>query len=220
MRLGSYLPSLVLVLAACQPDIGDPCSTPIDCSFGGERICLTDQPGGYCTIFNCEPNRCPDEAVCVAFRATLSEVEGCRGELGGERLQRTFCLKRCSSDGDCRSGYACVSVSADYPFSARVLDRGREGARVCAVPYSGEPLPEDRSGDVCSGISSESLPGPLSSEPPADAGPLVDAARSGDAAVDAGRSADAARDAAQDAPLMDSSVGAPDVGVSLEAGMD
>src|SRR5258705_13828561 len=49
----------------CSPKIGDKCSVSTDCSVQGDRLCDPTQPGGYCTVFNCEPDRCPDESVCV-----------------------------------------------------------------------------------------------------------------------------------------------------------
>ncbi|HMR78024.1 MAG TPA: hypothetical protein PKD61_23100, partial [Polyangiaceae bacterium] len=60
--------ALVCGLYGCKPEIGDECSVSTDCSNAGERLCDTTLPGGYCTIFNCEPGTCPDEAGCVAFK--------------------------------------------------------------------------------------------------------------------------------------------------------
>ena len=45
------------VLAGCSAEIGDDCSNSTDCSSTGDRLCDTTQPGGYCTLFNCEPDR-------------------------------------------------------------------------------------------------------------------------------------------------------------------
>ena len=71
------VPVFVVALAAlsfgCAPQIGDECETSVDCSQGGERLCDITQPGGYCTVFNCEPNSCPeDESLCVQFGAVRS----------------------------------------------------------------------------------------------------------------------------------------------------
>jgi hypothetical protein len=61
-----------LVLAACQPKIGDPCVRAIDCSIRGERQCdLSNAPfdpneEGECTIENCAYGTCPSEGTCVA----------------------------------------------------------------------------------------------------------------------------------------------------------
>src|SRR5687768_17386078 len=64
-----WLAPMALLAAAtgCAPEIGDDCTTSIDCSQLGDRLCDTSQPDGYCTIFNCEPDQCPEEAVCIAF---------------------------------------------------------------------------------------------------------------------------------------------------------
>src|SRR5690242_10057186 len=104
MRLGrwAYLGLLLTGLggaAGCSPKIGDKCSVSTDCSQVGDRLCDPTQPGGYCTIFNCEPDRCPDEAVCVAF----NEIS-CSSPSLSRRFQRTFCMLHCNSNNDCRDG--------------------------------------------------------------------------------------------------------------------
>ncbi|MFW5740185.1 MAG: hypothetical protein ACOC1F_07450, partial [Myxococcota bacterium] len=69
----SFLPLLSLSaclatwMLGCNPKIGDDCTNSTDCSVSGDRLCDTTQPGGYCTVFNCEPDMCPEEAQCVAF---------------------------------------------------------------------------------------------------------------------------------------------------------
>ena len=77
--------TLALVLAAlalvtgCQPKIGDACNTSTDCSTQGDRLCDTTQPGGYCTIFNCEPNTCPEDDFIfdhgVGANANLARIK-------------------------------------------------------------------------------------------------------------------------------------------------
>ena len=55
----------------CTPSIGDECVTSLDCSQLGDRLCDASQPLGYCTIFNCEPDACPEEAICMGFGLEL-----------------------------------------------------------------------------------------------------------------------------------------------------
>src|ERR1700742_4287558 len=105
-----YLFALVLLLGGCQPNIGDACTQHTDCSATGNRLCEPNLPGGYCTIFNCEPHSCPDEAACVAYGVAPSVNRLCAVQQE-QRLERTFCMRRCSGDGDCRAGYACVDLS-------------------------------------------------------------------------------------------------------------
>ncbi len=57
----------LLVFAGCGHQIGDACSTNVDCSPLGDRFCDTAPPGGYCTIENCDTTTCPSEAVCIRF---------------------------------------------------------------------------------------------------------------------------------------------------------
>jgi hypothetical protein len=147
----------LLLTLGCSPEIGDECSTSTDCSQSGDRLCDITQPGGYCTMFNCEPGDCPDEASCVIFGVTPSTLPGCEDPFGVTPYQRSFCLKTCESDGDCRSGYECANFKdQDNPWGAVHVDGG---GKACAVPYSGVPITTDPvpSTDICS-VDSPSPP--------------------------------------------------------------
>jgi hypothetical protein len=88
---------LPILLVACSPTVGDSCAKNTDC--GRTLICDTAMPGGYCTVTPCLPNGCPDESICVDFG-----------------LRRTYCMRPCADDGDCRSEYACVTDQGPVPF--------------------------------------------------------------------------------------------------------
>lgn len=161
--------ALVGALAAlgCKPDIGDKCSTSTDCSQMGDRLCDISQPGGYCTIYNCEPREsnasaaCPDNASCIAFGAEPSSVPGCQTALGSVPYQRTFCMKICKNNNDCRDGYVCEDPEADPRFGAVDVD-GR--TKVCAVAFSaGEPNGQN-------GVCTEQSPSPDAGTPSESAG--------------------------------------------------
>lgn len=92
----ALLALLLAVAPACKKVIGDSCSTSTDCSLQGDRVCDTTQVSGYCTVANCDPGTCPDEAVCVAYNAQA------------RRLTRRFCMASCDTDDDCRDEYRCV----------------------------------------------------------------------------------------------------------------
>ena len=132
-------------LAGCTPKIGDDCISSLDCSQAGDRLCDATQPGGYCTLFNCEPDSCPeDDGICVAFGAELDPV--CREKDDSEwaRFERTFCMAACDDDDDCREGYECVAPSERR---ALILDFEPIGEKICIVkvasppPLSAEPPP-------------------------------------------------------------------------------
>ncbi len=123
---------LVMGLVGCDDEIGDSCSSNIDCSSKGNRLCDTSQPGGYCTVAGCSAGSCPGDSVCVAFYPPLALVRECdpatedllgsddatddcaqderclsTGYCAPVSLERRFCMKKCSSNGDCRDKYTC-----------------------------------------------------------------------------------------------------------------
>jgi hypothetical protein len=172
---------LVLLLGlsafACTPKIGDSCTVSTNCSASGDRLCDITEPGGYCTIFNCEPNSCPDGAVCINFGTELSPVDQCSSSQGNSPYQRSFCMAACSSGSDCRGGYSCQDLSG-RPGSPNALgavlgDNTGDG-KVCAVAPLKDMKALDAGADgneVCLG---------------SDAGPPVGAAGGASALGDAG----------------------------------
>jgi hypothetical protein len=133
-NLGFLAAACLLALSGCTADIGDACSTSTNCSSSGDRACDTTSPGGYCTIFNCEPDTCPSEAGCIAFRQQVSLNPACKDPTD-TRMMRTFCMVHCSDNSDCRNGYVCGDVSAvDNPWGASLADRNNRDGRVCIVP--------------------------------------------------------------------------------------
>ena len=138
--MGLALAVLVLVgglLAGCAPKIGDACAQSTDCSTQGNRVCDTAQLGGYCTIFDCARNSCPDMASCVVFNVS---VPGCAYDdyLAPQRTGRALCMGRCQSSSDCRQGYECVDPRQP-PFSAVILDDTQQHVCVELPPTSLSP---------------------------------------------------------------------------------
>jgi hypothetical protein len=143
----SALKALALsgLLFACNPKIGDDCSTSTDCSSSGTRSCDTKMPGGYCTVFNCEPDSCPGEAACIGFVLSVSTLLECANP-GESRELRTFCMRRCSNDGDCRSGYKCINLNEEgNAYSSALVDKKRSSGWVCALEYAAMPAVDERS---------------------------------------------------------------------------
>ncbi len=136
-RLAMAWVALELALG-CKPQIGDDCTVSTNCSTTGDRLCDITQPGGYCTTFNCEPGSCPDNSVCVNFGTNLSlvvddmhePVKECRPSQANSPYKRSFCMANCSSNSDCRDGYACQAPEEFYA----VLAEHKSGQKVCAVP--------------------------------------------------------------------------------------
>jgi hypothetical protein len=169
--------SLICAFAAmsmmgCTPHIGDHCTLSTDCSLQGDRQCDTAEPNGYCTVFGCQGNLCPDQAACVLFNPA---VPGCAyTDREPSRIAQGACMKQCSQDSDCRTdeGYICADPKGP-PWSALILDDD-QGQHICIPgPYiQSDVTPEDASTpQVCS-------PNPPSGGTPytpIDAGPEPDA---------------------------------------------
>jgi hypothetical protein len=160
------LSALVALAGACKPKIGDDCKISTDCSAAGDRLCDITAPGGYCTVFNCEPGTCPDdESLCVEFGATRAMADQCQDLPSPSPFARSFCMQTCDSNSDCRSGYTCADLSGSpNPWDAVLIDKGR-GKKACVVPFNGSPDAPDAGsdvGDVC--VSKPAAPEPAGGE--------------------------------------------------------
>jgi hypothetical protein len=133
-RAARLLVLALLLVVGCTPQIGDTCTVSTDCSQLGDRLCDASQPDGYCTVFNCEPDTCPTDGngVCVAFFPQLDPACGGADSAQSPRFERTFCMRGCDSDSDCRSGYACVAPS-DPSRNAQIVDAAPAKYKVCMV---------------------------------------------------------------------------------------
>jgi hypothetical protein len=190
--------AVVLACPACTPNIGDACVVHSECSQTGDRICEPNFPGGYCTIFNCEPGTCPSEAACVAFYSAPSEKLAC-GDPTDRRFERTFCMKTCTGDSDCRTSYSCVDLglsskgTPNNALAAVVVERGSYNAKVCTLPLP-LPLPaadpSAKAVNVCSPDPDASFPHP---PPPGDAGAVTDGSSDASAPPRDGTAPDGAR---------------------------
>lgn len=106
---------------ACSPRIGDGCSSAANCSVNGDRLCDTTQPSGACIVFDCQPDQCPDNTVCVRFNPAEP------------RLSVVACMRPCESDGDCRSNYHCIDWQTyEDGLYAEVIDVNSQ-RRFCAA---------------------------------------------------------------------------------------
>ena len=118
---------LAVAGAGCGSEIGDSCIVSSDCSPNGDRQCDPSSPEGYCTVIGCDFDTCPEEAACVRFftgdfanrpcdpqqenitedRCSLDELCAIKGHCVPRASEVRYCMRTCSSDDDCRSGYEC-----------------------------------------------------------------------------------------------------------------
>jgi hypothetical protein len=75
--------------------IGDPCQQSSECQAGPRPFCYAQATGGYCSSTCNGDGDCGVDGECVLF-----------GALG------RICMHRCTSDAQCRPGYACFTVGA------------------------------------------------------------------------------------------------------------
>jgi hypothetical protein len=141
----------VLFAAGCAPEIGDACDTSTDCSQNGDRLCDVSQQNGYCTIFDCEKGTCPEEATCVVFGASPSQVPECKNDTGTSPAQRSFCMLKCTEPSDCRDerdGNGQLIYGCHHPSVAGGVSIDDGARRVCMIDAkTSSELPA--SGDVC-----------------------------------------------------------------------
>jgi hypothetical protein len=119
---------LALAAVGCGKEIGDACIVSTDCDPSGTRQCIDEnQNDGYCTITGCDYNTCPSEAVCVrffsgefenrtcdpttegtsSFDCSLDELCDLQGHCVPRSSEIRYCMRKCSTDGDCRDHYEC-----------------------------------------------------------------------------------------------------------------
>lgn len=148
------------LIQGCGTEIGDSCTFSTECSPSGDRICASGitLPGGYCTVFGCDHDTCPDEAICVKFYAVGSTSVRCNPDtedvgdddrctpeetctLNGSCVPRSsetrYCMKTCGDDGDCRDQYHCRNYSLMLQYGGEpVLDPDSDATGIqpfCAV---------------------------------------------------------------------------------------
>jgi hypothetical protein len=124
--------ALALLAAGCGKSIGDACIVSSDCSTDGSRLCDSSSgaKGGYCTIQGCDYNTCPGEAACIrfftgsfenrpcdpntekktTFDCSLDELCNLEGHCVPRSSEVRYCMLKCSTTGDCRSGYECRNL--------------------------------------------------------------------------------------------------------------
>jgi hypothetical protein len=126
---------LIPLFAACKPEIGDECTYDADCSANMDRYCDSSQPGGYCLIIGCGPDECPEEASCVNFTTPCPTGQGYEEDAEPDKCSiiepnrgRPYCMRHCSGNGDCRSGYRCIEPEI---LDGAIIDFSGGKTKIC-----------------------------------------------------------------------------------------
>ncbi len=134
--LFALLAATAVLVQGCGKEIGDTCSTNVDCAQDGTRDCDLSQPGGYCTILGCDEQSCPSEGVCIRVFPSVSPGPSCvqnsqvqdslctsdqlclpDGFCAARVDEHRYCERTCGSNSDCRSGYACREAGIEGVLS-------------------------------------------------------------------------------------------------------
>jgi len=140
-RSVAFLALLAFLAPACSKEIGDPCSTSVDCDQNNTRDCDLSQPGGYCTINGCDELSCPGEAVCIrifpyeAPRSACTQDSDCSSVSLGVCQPDGFC--GCSQDAECAGTGLCLPDGICVPRASerRYCERGCGGNGDCRGGY-------------------------------------------------------------------------------------
>jgi hypothetical protein len=119
--------------------VGGPCASSADC-LDPDASCYPESLqgkstgfiNGYCMIFGCSAQSCPNDSVCVSLNdgtttaclASYEKDDGCpQGEGYGRADWGDICWPRCDGDDDCPAGSGChpeqdycVSGWSNKPF--------------------------------------------------------------------------------------------------------
>jgi hypothetical protein len=132
-RFAVFVVLLALLAPACGKEIGDSCSTNVDCEQDGTRDCDLSQPGGYCTVNGCDEKSCPSEAVCIRIFPYETPGAPCTTDANCSSAdllclpdgfcvprasERRYCERNCGSNGDCRGGYECREAGIEGRLSS------------------------------------------------------------------------------------------------------
>ena len=130
MACGKEIGDSCILASDCSPNGDRVCL----CSFCRGAV-LTNADEGYCTISGCDYSTCPEESACVRFFSgdfdnrvcnpevapadctpdpmgatvccSLDELCAINGHCVPRASEVRYCMKTCSSDGDCRDGFEC-----------------------------------------------------------------------------------------------------------------
>ena len=164
--LGCLAVLALSTLAACQPEIGDPCKRSLDCGTQVVRQCdvsnaLRDpKREGECTLENCSYGVCPKEAICIKVYASqfqsvacdpdLEDVYGADGEVERNDCQpHEICMPEGLCGDELRARTSCrrkCDSDSDCRSNYQCKRTGSEGVYVAPDPDDPTLL---RSAKIC-----------------------------------------------------------------------
>jgi hypothetical protein len=116
-----------VLAGACSHEIGDQCTTSVDCDPNGTRSCDLSQPNGYCTIAGCDQSSCPSSSACIRTFPTEFLSTPCDPTCVGSG----DCAMGCQADEVCVEKWDAVSEPVTYVCSKQSYEQ-RACAKTCS----------------------------------------------------------------------------------------
>ena len=144
--VGEEVEAMAQVATAAKGTLGTPCKVDADCQGGAAARCLTTVPvidltfpGGMCTT------QCKTDSQCgTAGKCPLGPMVDLAKRLvpdaGALATEISNCLKTCTAQTDCRSGYECSPMPPN-PLLPAIAAKNPPKFCIPPMPDAGVPAP-------------------------------------------------------------------------------
>ena len=93
--------------------LGSACTANSDCTNANGKcvtsLCILPIPGGYCSAHCTNDRQCGTNGACP-FAGAVGLAKAFLPDAGALADSASVCVKKCTSDADCRTGYVCQAL--------------------------------------------------------------------------------------------------------------
>lgn len=132
--------------AAAKGALGTPCKVNADCQGGTSARCLTTVPvaeltfaGGMCTTLCKADSQCGTTGKCP-LAPMVELAKQMIPDAGAMANEISTCLKTCTAQADCRTGYNCIPMPPN-PLAPAVVTTNAPKFCLPPLPDAGVPAP-------------------------------------------------------------------------------
>jgi hypothetical protein len=130
-------------VAAGTGVLGTPCKVNADCQGGANARCLTTVallnnmafPGGFCTTLCRTNTQCTAGGQCP-LGSMVGLAQRFIPDAGAAAAEISTCMKSCTTQADCRTGYSCAALPA-----SPLMPGARNPSTFCQPPMPDGGLP-------------------------------------------------------------------------------